>query len=276
MDTVLVTGGTGTLGRLVVPRLRHASREVRVLSRGRLPTGPTSDPGVEYVTADLATADGVDAALAGIGTVLHLAGSAKGDGVKARNLVEAALRAGVNHVVYISVVGADRLPVRTALDRMMFGYFAEKRVAEQVITDSGLPWTTLRATQFHQLNLKVVQAMARLPIVPVPSGWRFQPIDAAEVADQLVELAVGTPAGPVPEIGGPQIYEMRHLVRSYLEMTGRSRPIVAMPTMGGAARAFREGANLTPDRAVGRRTWEDFLAEELDRSSDQAASRSAA
>jgi uncharacterized protein YbjT (DUF2867 family) len=276
MDRVLVTGGTGTLGRLVVPRLRQAGREVRVLSRDRLPAVPPDDPGVEHVTADLATGEGVDAALAGIRTVLHLAGSAKGDELKARNLVEAASRAGVRHVVYISVVGADRLPVRTVLDRMMFGYFAQKRAAEQVIAGSGLPWTTLRATQFHQLNLKVVQAMARLPIVPVPSGWRFQPIDAAEVADRLVELVLGAPAGLVPEVGGPKIYEMRDLVRSYLQMTGRSRPIVAMPTMGGAARALRDGANLTPDRAVGRRTWEGFLADELDRSSDQAASRSAA
>jgi uncharacterized protein YbjT (DUF2867 family) len=276
MDRVLVTGGTGTLGRLVVPRLRQAGRDVRVLSRGRLPAVPPDDSGVEHVTADLATGEGVDAALAGIQTVLHLAGSAKGDEVNARNLVEAASPVGVGHVVYISVVGADRLPVRTVLDRMMFGYFAQKRAAEQVIADSGLPWTTLRATQFHQLNLKVVQAMARLPIVPVPSGWRFQPIDAAEVADRLVELVLGAPAGLVPEVGGPHIHEMRDLVRSYLQMTGRSRPIVAMPTMGGAARALRAGANLTPDHAVGRRRWEDFLADELDRSSDQAASRSAA
>jgi uncharacterized protein YbjT (DUF2867 family) len=275
MNPILVTGGTGTLGRLVATRLRQAGRDVRVLSRGRLPADPTSDPGVEHVIADLATGEGVDGALASVQTVLHLAGSAKGDEVKARHAVEAASRAGARHVVYISVVGADRLPVKSALDRMMFGYFAQKRAAEQIIAESGLPWTTLRATQFHQLNLKVVQAMARLPIVPVPAGWRFQPIDAAEVADRLVELALGSPAGLVPEIGGPSIYEMRDLVRSYLDATGRRRPIVGMPTMGGAGRAFREGANLTPDRAVGRRTWEDFLASELGLSPDRVANPSA-
>jgi uncharacterized protein YbjT (DUF2867 family) len=259
---ILVTGGTGTLGRLVVARLLNNGQAVRVLSRGRL----VGDVGsAERVTADLATGDGVDAALKDTQIVLHLAGSARGDEAKARNLVLAATRAGVRHIVYISVVGADRIPVRSWLDRALFGYFAAKRAAEEVIADSGLPWTTLRSTQTHQLNFKVVQGMSRLPIVPVPSGWRFQPIDAGEVADRLVELALGAPGGLVPAVGGPRIYEMTELVRSYLHVTGRRRPIVSMPLAGGAARAFRQGANLAPDRAVGQRTWEDFLADQVGR-----------
>jgi len=95
---------------------------------------------------------------------------------------------------------------------------------------------------------------------PVPSGFRFQPIDSGEVADRLVELALGTPAGRVPDIGGPHAYEMRDLVRSFLRASDRrQRPILPLRLPGRAARAFREGANLAPDRAVGRRTWEDFL-----------------
>src|SRR5215211_3724356 len=99
---VLVTGGTGTLGRLVVPRLRAAGRDVRVLSRH--PHDATD--GVEFVGGDLGDPAGVDAALDDVGTVLHCAGSAKGDDEKARHLVRAAQRAGVGHLVYISVVGA--------------------------------------------------------------------------------------------------------------------------------------------------------------------------
>ena len=53
----------------------------------------------------------------------------------------------------------------------MFGYFASKRAAERVVADSGLPWTTLRATQFHDLLLKTAQQMARLPVIPVPAGF---------------------------------------------------------------------------------------------------------
>jgi uncharacterized protein YbjT (DUF2867 family) len=62
----------------------------------------------------------------------------------------------------------------------MFGYFASKLAAERIVADSGLPWTTLRATQFHDLTLKTVHGMAKLPVIPVPAGWRFQPVDAGE------------------------------------------------------------------------------------------------
>jgi uncharacterized protein YbjT (DUF2867 family) len=192
---ILVTGGTGTLGRHVVPRLRDAGRDVRVLSRHRHPPGD----GVTYVTGDLAAGEGAQAAVAGVGTVVHLAGSAKGDEDKARNLVRAASRAGVRHLVYISVVGADRIPVASGVDRAMFGYFAAKRAAEQVVADSGLPWTTLRATQFHDLVLTVARQLAKLPVVPVPAGFRFQPVDPGEVAARLVELTLGPPAGLVAE-----------------------------------------------------------------------------
>jgi uncharacterized protein YbjT (DUF2867 family) len=105
-------------------------------------------------------------------TIVHCAGSAKGDMDKARNLVRAAPTIGARHLVYISVVGADRIPVASGVDRAMFGYFASKRGAERIVADSGLPWTTLRATQFHDLTLTTVRQMAKLPVIPVPVGFR--------------------------------------------------------------------------------------------------------
>jgi uncharacterized protein YbjT (DUF2867 family) len=256
---ILVTGGTGTLGRLVVPRLRDAGCRVRVLSR----QSREAVDGVELVTGDLATGQGVEAAVEGAEIVLHLAGSSKGDEDKAENLVRAASGAGARHLVYISVVGADRIPVDSRVDRAMFGYFASKLAAERVVADSGLPWTTLRATQFHDLMLMTARQLARLPVIPVPAGFRFQPIDAGEVAARLVELALGTPAGLVPDMGGPRVYEMTELVRGYLRARGKHRPIVPVPLPGKAARAVRAGANLAPEGAVGRRTWDEFLAERV-------------
>jgi uncharacterized protein YbjT (DUF2867 family) len=261
---ILVTGGTGTLGRHVVARLRDRGRDVRVLSRHLPEADPAAiDAGIEYVAADLASGEGLQAAFRDVDTVVHLAGSAKGDGQKARSLVDAAVGAGVDHIVYISVVGADRIPVESFIDRAMLGYFAGKREAERIIEQSGIPWTALRATQFHDLTLKTVEAMAKMPIVPVPAGWRVQPVDAGEVADRLVELALAAPAGLVPAIGGPRVYEMDELVTSYLAAVGKRRPIVHLPLPGRAARAYRDGANLATDRAVGRRTWEEFLGERV-------------
>jgi uncharacterized protein YbjT (DUF2867 family) len=253
---ILVTGGTGTLGRLVVPRLRDAGCDVRVLSRRSRQGGE----GIEFVTGDLATGEGIEAAVKGTEILVHCAGSSKGDEDKARHLVRAASRAGARHLVYISVVGADRIPVASGIDRALFGYIGSKLAAERAVADSGLPWTTLRATQFHQSYLKVARQLARLPVVPVAAGFRFQPIDAGEVAARLVELALGTPAGLVPDMAGPRVYEMAALLRGYLRARRKHRSILPVWLPGKAARAFRAGANLAPDRAVGRRTWEDFLA----------------
>ena len=172
----LVTGGTGTLGRLVVPRLQDAGCEVRVLSRRSRAAGQ----GIEFVTGDLATGQGVDAAVVGAEVIVHCAGTKKGDEDKARHLVRAARRAGTRHLVYISVVGADRIPVASGVDRALFGYFAAKLAAERVVADSGLPWTALRATQFHDGILMTVRQLARMPVIPVPAGWRFQPVDTGK------------------------------------------------------------------------------------------------
>ncbi len=256
---VLVTGGTGTLGRHLVPRLQEAGCRVRVLSRAK--REPVE--GIEFVAGDLATGEGVKAAVEGAEIIVHCAGSGKGDDEKARNLVHAAAGAKVRHLVYISVVGADRTPITSGVDRAMFGYVGAKRTAELIIANSGVPYTTLRATQFHDLVLMMAQGMAKLPVIPVPAGLRVQPIDAAEVAARLGQLALGGPAGLVPEMGGPQVHAMADLIRSYLHATGRRRLIVPVPMPGGAARAFRNGANLAPEQAVGRKTWDDFLADRL-------------
>ncbi len=256
---LLITGGTGTLGRLVVPLLREAGCPVRVLSRRSHESGD----GIEFVLGDLATGEGLDGAVAGVGTIVHCAGSAKGDEDKARTLVRAAARAGARHLVYISVVGAERVPVVSRVDRAMFGYFAAKRAAETVVADSGLPWTTLRATQFHDLMLMTARQLARLPVMPVPAGFRFQPVDAGEVATRLVELSLGRPAGLVPDIAGPRVYELTELLRGYLRASHRHRAMLPVRLPGRAAGAVRAGANLAPDRAVGQRSWEDFLTERL-------------
>ena len=254
---ILVTGGTGTLGRLVVPRLLAAGAAVRVLSRQEHP----SADGVDYVTGQLDTGAGVDGALSGVDTVVHLAGSAKGDGDRAATLVRAAARAGVGHLVNMSVVGADRLPVGSRTDRAMFGYFAQKHAAEQVVAGSGVPWTTLRATQFHDVVLLAVRTAAKLPVLPVFAGFRFQPVDARDVADRLVELALGEPVGLAPDVAGPEILPMTELARDYLRAAGKHRLVLPVHVPGGAAKAYRDGANLAPDRAVGTRTWAAFLAE---------------
>ncbi|MBY8878618.1 SDR family oxidoreductase [Actinacidiphila acidipaludis] len=248
-STILITGGTGTLGRQVVPLLRGAGRDLRVLSRGSREPGD----GVAHVTGDLLTGEGVEAAVAGAEVVLHLAGGAKGDDVATRTLAEAAARAGVRHLVYISVIGADRVPL---------AWFRAKLAAEQAVEGSGVPWTTLRAAQFHDLVLMTVEKMAKLPVLPVPGGLRFEPVDAADVAGRLAGLTLGDPAGLVPDLAGPRVYTLGELAGSYLRARGRRRLRVPVRIPGKPGRAYRAGDNLAAQGAdTGSRTWEEFLVE---------------
>ncbi len=248
---ILVTGGTGTLGGHVVPLLRASGHEVRILSRSPRPAAD----GVEYVTGDLLTGEGVAAAVAGARTVLHLAGGPKGDDEAAHTLVRAASRAGVRHLVHISVIGADRVPL---------AWMRAKLESERAVAESGIPWTTLRAAQFHDLTLTMVEKMAKLPVFPVPGGLRLQPVDSREVAARLVELTLGGPSGLVPDMAGPHVHDLAALARPYLRLRGRRRPMLPVRIPGKAGRAYRAGANLTVTGAeTGKRTWERFLEERL-------------
>lgn len=249
---ILVTGGTGTLGRAVVERLLAAGREVRVLSRRPRPTAEAVP--YTWMTRDLRTGEGVDVAVAATDGIIHCASGPRGDVEAARRLIEAARCAGNPHLIYISIVGVDRVPL---------GYYRVKLDVERLIEGSGLPWTMLRATQFHDLILRGCTMLAKLPVMLVPSDTSFQPIDVREVADRLVELSTVAPAGRVPDMGGPEIRSARNLARSYLQASGRRRPVLPVRIPGGVFSAYRAGGHLAPDRAVGGFTFEEFLAERV-------------
>ncbi|MET9466379.1 NAD(P)H-binding protein [Streptomyces sp. NPDC006544] len=254
MSTILVTGGTGHLGALVVGRLRAGGHDVRVLSRRA----------AEY-PVDLLTGSGLDAAMAGAEVVVHCASTPRGgDDVAAGHLIEAARRAGtVTNIVYISIVGVDVVP---------FGYYKVKHQVERMLEASGLGVTILRTTQFHDLVAMAVDALAKVPVVPLPlpKGVRVQPIAVEEVADRMAELAVPTPAGRVPDMGGPEIHPLVDLGRAYLAATGRRRTVFAMPLAGKAYAAFRRGGHLAPSDAVGQGTFADFLAARAARDREDA------
>ena len=155
------------------------------------------------------------------------------------------------HLVYISIVGCDRVPLP---------YYKQKHAAERLIQDSGVPCTILRATQFHPLVKRIFDTTSKLPVMLVP-GFAFQPIDVREVATELAVLAQGAPAGVVPELGGPEIHEGIDLARMYLRATGKQRRLVRLKAPGATYRAYRAGGNLTPERAVGMQTFAQYLSE---------------
>lgn len=248
-STIMITGGTGMLGRAVLPLLQAPERALRVLSRH-----PATVPdGVQHVLCDLASPTGLDAALEGVDTVLHLAGGASGDDQTTATLVSAAERAGVAHLVLISVVGADAMPI---------GYFAAKHRAEQAVVAAAVPHTIVRVAQVDDLLLRAVRALVKLPLVLDPGGLRAQPVDARDVAAHLAELTLAGPAGRVPDLVGPEVLCLGELARSYARSVGKRRGRLPVRVPGRVGAAYRSGANLCLDGAtVAERTWAAFLEE---------------
>jgi uncharacterized protein YbjT (DUF2867 family) len=245
--TILITGGTGTLGGPVVDLLSATEHDLRILSRGK--REPVA--GVEHVVADLVRDDGVAAAVAGADVVLHLAGSPKGDDVAAANLVRAARDAGVRHLVFVSVIAADRMPI---------GYFRAKHGAERAIEAGAVPWTILRAAQFHDLVAGVIAKLQKAPVLPLPGAVRLQPVDTAAVAARLVELTLGPPAGRVEDLAGPEIRPLADLARTALRAGGKRRAIAPVPLPPKLSRLYRDGANLALDAQAVGATWDTFVA----------------
>jgi len=245
---ILVTGGTGNLGRRVVRRLGDAGEDVRTLSR----RGGPDSARVAHLVGDTVHGSGLAAAARGVGRILHLAGGAKGDDVAAANVSRAAKEAGVRHLVLISVIGADAMPI---------GYFRAKAAAEKVIAASGVPYSILRAAQVHDFVLRAVGAMARLPVIPIPRGMRVEPVEAEELAEALVHLLSADPAGRAPDLAGPEVLDLEQVVRPLLELRGSRRVLWHAPILGAAGRGYRAGDNLANAAARrGGRTWEQYLA----------------
>ncbi|MHB9285558.1 SDR family oxidoreductase [Halobacteriales archaeon Cl-PHB] len=253
MPRTLLTGATGTLGTALRPRLAEAGHEVVAASRSP-PAGGAADA-VEWVELDLASGRGLESAIADAEVVVHAASAPQGDSdavdvVGTKRLLAAAEDAEVANVCYVSIVGVEEIP---------YSYYEHKLAAERAIEDSEVPSTIVRATQFHEFVAEMLEMVGKLPVWPLPTKFRLQPIAAAEAAEAVVDHASPAPGGRVPVVGGPEVRTVGELATTYRESLGCRRPIVRLPLPGGVASGFRAGEATCPDRAVGETTWEQWL-----------------
>nr|WP_274637419.1 NAD(P)H-binding protein [Microbacterium bovistercoris] len=257
---IAIAGGTGTVGRLVTEHARRRGHEPIVLSRS---TG-----------IDLMTGEGLDAVLAGVDAVIDVSGSQTLTAAASVRyfqtttgmLLEAEQRAGVGHHLALSIVGIDRT-------ERGYGYYEGKLAQERAVTDGPVPWTLLRATQFHEFAQQMFDRMKMGPFVLVPT-MRSQPVAADEVAARLVELAEGAPAGRVPDLAGPRVERMADLARRYGRAAGVPGRVVELSLPGRPGHQMRDGSLLAgTDAQVVGATFTEWLRERTGSDGESKAAR---
>jgi len=225
------------LSKWLLPDLAAHCETVRIMSRKPL------SHHVDTIAADLTRPEQLGAAVRDIDTVVHSASSPyhrtwQVDVEGTRNLLHASAAAGVRHFVYVSITGVDRVP---------FAYYRAKHAAEQAVEQSGVPFTIVRLTQFHDFIDELFAKLMQWGIAPIPSRALFQPMDAQEAARRVAGAAFDPPAGRIPEAGGPQVLTMRELAQLWLKHRNRKALLLPLPALGSGLNALANGALTCPN-----------------------------
>jgi uncharacterized protein YbjT (DUF2867 family) len=248
MSTVLVTGSTGDLGMALVPALRAAAHKVRAMSR--------TDGDVQ---ANLVTGVGLTEAVAGCDVVVHAASDPAGDPqatdvAGTRRLADTCRAEGVQHLLYVSIVGVDRNPLP---------YYTAKLEAERIVAQAGVPYSIVRGAQFHEFIAGLLtKRLRRGPILFLPARFAAQPVAVDDLARYLVDRIAAGPSGTITEFVGPERLSGREILHAWRAAGRRAGPVVPLWRRDGAAKAFRMKSNIaSPDAARGQIGWAQWLRE---------------
>jgi len=211
---IVVIGGTGVLGSKVVDKLRDHGDEAVAAS---------PKTGVNTLTGE-----GLADALSDADVVVDASNSPSFDDDPAMefftksttNLLAAAKAAGIKNYVAMSIVGSDELPES--------GYMRAKVAQEKLITESDLPYSIVRATQFAEFAEAITESMVVGDEVRVPDAL-IQPIASADLATEVARVAEGEPLGGIKEVGGPEKISFEQMAREVLTRQGDNKPVVVDP-----------------------------------------------
>jgi uncharacterized protein YbjT (DUF2867 family) len=256
---ILVSGGTGSLGSAVVSVLKDTENRVRILSRK--PRASDKDSIIEWKQGDVATGAGLVEALADVDIVVNCTGNAQNvyetDVIGVKRLAEMAKAVGVRHFFHISIIGIEHIDLN---------YYRHKISAENAVMESGIAYSIQRVAQFHTLLDFILSRMQLTPQgyeLPLAPDAQFQVIDTYDVAQYILPLLLGEPAGKLPDVGGPAILRFEELARIYLKEQGITSPtfIEAQKSFFPPAtvEGFRQGFNTAPINRYGTITWADYV-----------------
>ncbi|MBX7448932.1 NAD(P)H-binding protein [Mycolicibacterium sp. 3033] len=243
---ITVVGATGLMGSHIVHLLSDRGHTVTAASRAS--------------GADLLTGHGLDDALAGADVVIDVSNSATPDDSAeafferaSTNLSAAAARAGVGHHVVLSIVGADLMAIQS-------GYIRGKLAQERAAADVGIPWTVVRATQFHELAEPITESLITDGVVRAPVAL-IQPVDSGEVAAVVARLAVGDPLNVIHDVGGPEKMPFADLARAVLRHQGRALTVIDDPSATYSGLSIDHTTLVTGNGAeLGTTRLEDWLS----------------
>ena len=261
MSTVLVTGGTGHLGRDIVRLLIQRGDRVRVLARR-----PGQNPEIEWIKGDVGTGAGFREAVDGVDAIVHaatnspaarrgrpglrdmLASPSDVDVVGTRKLLAEARRCGVDHFVHISIVGVQQARVP---------YSRVKAEAENVVKAGGVPWSIVPGTPFYWLLARILDQLSGRRIWPLPSNVDIQPADSADFAQYVTECLADGPGGVRADFGGPEILSLIEAARQFQRARGLNGRIIRMRMPKFMLRSL--GPQTCPDGRQGKTTWSEWL-----------------
>ena len=211
---IVVIGGTGLIGSKLIGKLGEHGHEAIAASL---------DTGVNTLTGE-----GLDDAIAGAGVVVDVSNAPMWEDAavmeffttSTRNLIEAEDAANVGHHVALSVVGTERLTES--------GYFRAKLAQEELIAESSIPYSIVRATQFYEFMKRIADDAVDGNTVRLPPAL-FQPMAADDVASGVGRVAVGAPLDGMVEIAGPEQFRLDELIRGMLAKRDDPREVVADP-----------------------------------------------
>jgi uncharacterized protein YbjT (DUF2867 family) len=206
-----------------------AAQSAGIVVRAMSRRTPSGTAGEEWVRADLVDGEGLDA----------------------------AVDANVRHLIFVSIVGVDAVPI---------AYYKRKLAAEQIVGAGRVPFSILRATQFHSFLEQLIAGTAKFPfIVPVPTGIVVQPVEVSEVAERLMRCVAEGPRGRVNDFGGPEVLSWPDAVEQWRTARRVSKRLIPIPYLGATAKALRAGLGTAPNGDRGTISWREWLMNTRDR-----------
>ena len=243
MSKILITGGTGTLGKKLCQQLDAQNISYIVGTRKK-----SKDP--DKVTMDLIKNTGIGEAVIGKEIIFHLATDMKKDTEATQNLLNALGAQSNVHLIYISIVGINSIP---------FSYYRQKLSSENAIKRSGISYSIVRATQFHEFAHRIIENLLKYRIGILPKKIVLQTIDSSLVAKKLMNVSQKRPQNKTYELGGAEILNLGQMADEWLNLTGKHRLIINTPIPGKLGKALRFGKLTTSYKYVESSTYRQWL-----------------